>query len=406
MTNSTITAKYLLVLPWEIKYPGGVNQVVTNIYNEFQSHGQYQPILLVNEWENTKLTIKQNEGFITAKYRLRDPFDSKKPIKGFISYLFTAPARIYTLSKLLRNQKIEVVNPHYPTLAALNFSLLKWLGLFKGKLVLSFHGTDIANAALSVGIKRAWWKCLLGSADCIVTCSEYLAQKVVEFSPNNVCKIKVINNGVNYHKLIADDYACADTIEIDDNCRFILNIGSFERIKGQDVLIRAFKEINHQFPDVYLVLIGRSGEAEVYLKRLVKELGMCDRIKMIKDLQHKNTMAYLKKASLFVLPSRSESFGITILESGVFGVPVVASEVGGVMEILEQGKTGRLVPADDQSALSANILLLLKNPYESRIMASNLQNNVMQEFTWEKVYRQYVKIIEEKEDSELYKRQS
>ena len=382
---------HLFILPWDITHLGGVNQVVTNLYKEYESDGQCRPLLMVADWSQPALSLRREDGFDKALFRMRSPYDGKHPVFGFMRYLLGLPTVCAHLSGFLQHHRVTVINPHYPTLAILTFVVLKKLRLFKGKIVLSFHGSDIGNVINTPYLEKACWKYLIASADLVVTCSNSLAESVRSFSPH--CRLKIVHNGIDFDRLIKET---DPTFEIDPMLLkhpFILNIGTFEDKKGQDVLVRAFAKIHAFFPEHRLVLIGRSGETEKKINDLIAALGLDEFVVVVKDLPHQCVATYLKQAAMFVLPSRIEPFGIVVLEAGGFGLPVIASAVGGVIEILQQGVTGCLVPSDDVEALTEQVLFLLRHPAEAGRMAANLKEQVSNHFRWSQAYQQYIKEI-------------
>ncbi|HET9114326.1 MAG TPA: glycosyltransferase family 4 protein [Burkholderiales bacterium] len=384
---------HLFILPWDIAHPGGVNQVVTNLYEEYGSHGRWRPMLMIADWSYPAMALKREDGFDKALFRMLAPFDSKHPVRGLVRYLLGMPAQCIVLSRFLRRNRIAVINPHYPGLSTLTFVVLKKLRLFRGKIVLSFHGLDISNAMQSRHLEKACWKYLIASADSVVTCSKSLADQVVSFSPG--CKPVIVHNGIDAGRLGKEsDRSFRIDRKLSDH-PFILNIGTFEEKKGQDVLVRAYARIRAHFPAYRLVLIGRSGESENTIRGLIADCGLDEYVVIVKDLPHQYIAAYLERADMFVLPSRIEPFGIVVLEAGVFGLPVIATATGGVTEILEQGETGLLVPADDVDALAEQILFVLHHPAEAQRMAANLKRHVLMRFGWDEAYRRYVNEVGE-----------
>lgn len=384
---------YLFVLPWEITDLGGVNQVVINLCHEIQSHNHYEPVLLLNDWSAKKIQHSLSEGIKTGSFRLRSPHEPKAPVKNLLLYFVTAPLSLFKLFRFMRMHNIQVINPHFPGLNSLAFVWLKRLGLFRGKLILSVHGLDISNASKSQGMEKMWWKLLFRSADALVACSQSLAEAVCAFVPPCKNQIVVVHNGINVDRLTTGTDGVIDVDNLPPKQPFILNVGTFEHKKGQDTLIRAFREVHRVFPEFCLVVIGRSGKAEQSLQRLVAGLELSNHVVLIRDLPHPRVAAFLDKARLFVLSSREEPFGIVLLEAGVFGLPVIATAVGGVPEILEHDVTAYLVPPDDVSAMAAKIISLLETPAESKRLATNLRSHVAQNFSWERAYQKYIRII-------------
>lgn len=123
------------------------------------------------------------------------------------------------------------------------------------------------------------------------------------------------------------------------------------------------------------------------LKALIRELGLGDRVRLVPGLPHGQVLLLVEKAMLFVLPSRSEPFGIALLDA--FGVAVAASNVGGVPEFITHDRHGRLVDPDDAAGLAKEIAGLLEHESDRRRLAANLRHYVKEKLTRERAYRQY-----------------
>lgn len=382
---------YLFVLPWEPHHAGGVNQVVINLMDEMETQDLFQPLLLVQSWEDGKVRQATDGGRRMFYFRLREPWAQRASVKSLAGFLMELPSTLNQLNHLIRKKNIVVVNLHYPTLVGWNFILMKWLGLFSGKIIISVHGLDLQNALSSHGLTRLFWKMMLKSGDRVVSCSESLEKSILSFCPSS--KTIAIHNGIAPARLLAE-------MESDhsppshrlDGARYIINIGTFEHKKGQDVLIRAFSMIVDKFPDILLVLIGRDGPMRSELDALTGELGLANRVIMYRDMPHGKVSAIMSKAELFALPSRIEPFGIVLLEAGFFGVPVIATRTGGVPEIISDGENGILIEPDDAQALAREMAHLLENPAIGRALGELLRRDVMSCFTWEKACEQYLVI--------------
>jgi glycosyltransferase involved in cell wall biosynthesis len=108
--------------------------------------------------------------------------------------------------------------------------------------------------------------------------------------------------------------------------------------------------------EVALVLVGE-GPERPHVQALAAELGVADRVLCLGALPHFSE--WLGRADLFLLPSETESFGLAALEALACGVPVIASDVGGLPEVVRHGETGLLVPPGDPAALAAAVASLL-----------------------------------------------
>ena len=101
----------------------------------------------------------------------------------------------------------------------------------------------------------------------------------------------------------------------------------------------------------------------------------------------------MKQAKTFCLPSRAEPFGIAILEAGAYRLPVVASRVGGIPEIIIDGETGLLVEPDDTRALTAALDRVLSDADLARNLGERLYERVVGDFSWKRAYQQYRTLI-------------
>lgn len=386
---------FLFLLPWDLHHAGGVNQVVLNLAYQFSHNGDRQSKVLISSWEYVRPRSGDYSFVQTIHYRLRPPWGRNRPVKHLLMFVLLLPAWSMRLYRLLATNNVDVVNAHYPTLAVLQFALLKWLGLFRGRLILSFHGMDIAAASQTRGVERLLWWLALRSAHRIVACSEALCKQITTFAPAFSDKVTAIHNGIDIDLLTRerDTRYTLDARLIKQ--RYVLSIGTFEHKKAHDVLIRAFCQVAPLDPELLLVLVGGTGETRDELRSLIASLSLNDRVLLFEDVPHHRIASFIEKATLFALASRVEPFGIVILEAGVFGVPVVATRVGGIVEIIEHGVTGRLVPPEDVDALAAEIVSLLQDPNERKRLGERLRRRVMEEFTWTKAHEKYVALIGE-----------
>lgn len=176
---------------------------------------------------------------------------------------------------------------------------------------------------------------------------------------------------------------------IADHVPAVLGMGRFVNQKGFVYLIRAMALVRRQI-SVQLVLVG-TGPLREQLESEVRRLDLQD-VVHFPGFQ-KNSLKYLSRASVFVLPSLYEGLGLVLLEALAAGIPVVATRCpGGPNEIIEDGVNGLLVPVADEKALAASILRLLGDPSLRRsLVAQGLRKAA--EFPWEAHIRDYLNIF-------------
>jgi len=164
-------------------------------------------------------------------------------------------------------------------------------------------------------------------------------------------------------------------------------VGHLAPIKGQEEFIRAAAIIASQRADIDFVIAGedksRTGENRAAIEVLIAELDLGKRVHLTGWLDDVRDLLWA--IDLFVSPSRSEPFGLAIIEAMASGVPVVASLSEGAREIIEDGTTGRLVPIGDAEALAKVIAALLADPAERKRLSANAHLVAHQHFSLERM---------------------
>ncbi len=163
-------------------------------------------------------------------------------------------------------------------------------------------------------------------------------------------------------------------------------VGRIQPLKGFDVAVRALGLLEERAPDAHLVVIGGpsgpDGRAEEErLRTLVKAFGLKDRVHLLAPQPHELLSTFYRAADVVVVPSRSESFGLVALEAGACGTPVVASAVGGLTTLVDDGATGFLVETRDASAFADATAAILGDPQLAAAMGDAAARRAAR-YTW------------------------
>ena len=164
----------------------------------------------------------------------------------------------------------------------------------------------------------------------------------------------------------------------------ILFVGRIQPLKAPDVAIRALAELGRA--DAELVIVGGAsgtdGDIEVQLAhRLIDELALADRVRLVDPQPHHILSSYYRAADVVIVPSRSESFGLVALEAAACGTPVVASAVGGLLNIVHDGVTGLLVEGRDPARFARAMRQVLDDPAAATAMGAAAAVRARR-FTW------------------------
>lgn len=393
---SKTNAGYLFVLPWKLSYLGGVNQVVTNLAREMQRSGAFNPIILIADWDAVDPIAEETSGLKTVRWRLRS-FHNAMTIKEKIAFwIWEKKFRVQFQIFCERNQ-IVAINPHFPGPIAATIDRIIKNSKMAIPLIFSFHGSDLKQIEDESRTDISHWKNLLENAHGVVACSNDLSEKIVSFFGKAVSP-RVIHNGLD---VAAFGAMAKEPSNIGK--RFILNVAKFERKKGQDILIEAFAKIAGDYPDIDLVLIGKPDEFLPVLRELCATTHIESRVCFFPNMPHDQVANFFRQAVMFVLPSRQEPFGIVVLEAGAFGLPVIATNVGGVPEILTDKVTGRLIPVDDVPELENCLRSILDEPVQSQVMGRNLHDHVINNFTWISACQKYQSILNSCSAKQIHK---
>ncbi len=198
--------------------------------------------------------------------------------------------------------------------------------------------------------------------------SQYLKQLVLQSFPG--LKIKVINNGVDTTQFFPAKKPV--------NKPVILCTSRLAERKGVEYLVRAMALV----PKAKLILAG-TGILEPKLKQLVKQLHLSSRVKFLGMVPHDRLSSIYRQSSLFVLPSLSESQSNSLLEALATGLPVVATNIGGNPEIVNQSN-GILVPSANSYALAQAIIKLLKQ--------TSKKIDLEEKFSWQQTAKKYFQL--------------
>jgi glycosyltransferase involved in cell wall biosynthesis len=192
----------------------------------------------------------------------------------------------------------------------------------------------------------------------------------------------------------------------------LLFVGRVSPEKGVHILIEAFAQIADQFPDAelnlagpvislpYEYIVGISEEPEVAalaryyeedygitLQRMVEENNLTGRVHFLGSMAQTDLVKHYQSADILVNPSYSESFGMSLVEAMASETPVIATRVGGMVNIVDDNETGLLVERDDVEALVGALRCLLENGALRQQMGTTGRQRVIERFSWPQVAR-------------------
>jgi glycosyltransferase involved in cell wall biosynthesis len=203
-------------------------------------------------------------------------------------------------------------------------------------------------------------------------------------------KVSLIPNGIN-----PEDFKSSNV----DNFRrkfglndspFILFVGRLNAIKGPDLLLYAFRNLNETFNEYHLVFAGPDGGMLGELQEKVEEMKITNRVHFTGYLGREEKSSAYRAASLLAIPSRQEAMSIVVLEAGIMGTPVLLTDQCGFDEVERIGG-GKVISATVEG-LQKGLLEILKNPDNLKSIGANLKRHVIDNYIWEKIINKYINL--------------
>jgi glycosyltransferase involved in cell wall biosynthesis len=296
-----------------------------------------------------------------------------------------SPGGIYQLLRLaafLRRGKFEVVHTHDLWSNLMGVPAARLAGV---PAIISSQ-RDLSHFAWYQGVRRRLLRQIQRLSHVVLANATPIRDALIAedgFSPES---LRVIHNGVDTAKFQNGKRDRARLFPAAGEGALIVLVGNMHTdVKGHPWLIAASPAVVREFPETRFVFAG-DGESRPVFERQVQKLGL-ERSFMFLG-RRADIPDLLASCDLAVLPSKAEGLPNAMLEYMAAGLPVVASRVGGNAELVEEGVTGLLVPAQDSEALSVALLRLLRDPELARRLAAAGQQRATHDFSFERLIRE------------------
>ncbi len=349
----------IVILP-NVFWPhyGGVVTATHNVCKHLASDG-HKVSIVVHRSSQTLLKHESRDGYEIHRLRL----SSKSKLAR--AWIFpSALLQMYLLLRSLRPDIVHVQILHINTLYPLVLSYL-----LPYRLVLRAGGNDIHKFPVESKLMKFILLWGFRRAHQIQFNSRNLWEDAAPLLTQTRGEIVIVGDGADPDELVAEKEHCRPS-----GRRYIFAAGRLEHKKGFDILVDAFPG---------------DGEDMVLLRERIARLGLQSSVFLIGAMGRNELAALFHGSVLFVLPSRVEPVGIVTMEAMSTGMPVVATRVGGVPEIVEHGRSGWLVEPDERS-LAEGILRVLSDKDLMQSMSQAGMRRVRERFTWRHVTDQYL----------------
>ncbi|MBK12912.1 MAG: N-acetyl-alpha-D-glucosaminyl L-malate synthase BshA [Crocinitomicaceae bacterium] len=278
---------------------------------------------------------------------------SKYPLFDYPPYELVLASKMVEVA---RQQKLDLLHVHYAIPHASSAYTAKQILKHSGvhlPVITTLHGTDITllgkdpsfEPVISFAINQSDAVTAVSSSLRSDTYKLFGINRDIEVIPNFICPKHFVNLGSAHNR---SEFAREDEA-------LVCHVSNFRPVKRVEDVIRTFALVAEKRP-ARLLMVG-DGPDRPAAERLAREMDIADRITFLGKL--KNPLEALAIADLFLLPSESESFGLAALEALACGVPVVATEAGGLPEVIRHGVSGMMAPVGDVERMADDAAFLL-----------------------------------------------
>ena len=303
-----------------------------------------------------------------------------------------SPAGFYQLLRLswfLRRAKFDIVHTHDLWSNLLGVPAARLAGV---RAIVSSR-RDLANFDWYQSKRRGWLRRIQNLGGAVLVNATPIRDALIAEDGFKPGKLRVIHNGVDIEKFHTSRAERDELFPGVGKGKLIVLVGNMHTdVKGHPWLIRSAPAVVHEFPSARFVLAG-DGEQRPRFEEQVAKLALEQNFLFLG--RRADIPKILACCDIAVLPSRAEGLPNAVLEYMAAGLPTVASRVGGNSELIEDGVTGLLVPAEDSAALSDALLALLRDPALARRMAQSGQQFTIRNFSFERLVREVDELYSE-----------
>ncbi|MDD2807003.1 MAG: glycosyltransferase family 4 protein [Patescibacteria group bacterium] len=359
---------------------GGAQRYIFDLANEFKAKG-YQVAIAAGGDEELFDKLKQ-QGIQT--YQLKNLVREINPLKDIAAY--------FEIKKLLKNFAPDILH--------LNSSKAGVIGAMAGrhtgikKIIYTVHGF-VFNEPMSKLKKIIYvWaeKFSARYKNKLICVSEYDRQTGIQNKITNANKLITINNGIQKIDFNSTNEARLK-LHLPENKIIVGTVANFYLTKGLSYLIDASKTVITDWPDILFVLVG-DGRLRPSLENKISELGLKNSFILL-GRQPSDFYKLLKAFDIYCSASVKEGLSYTILEAMQAGLPIVATKVGGIPEMIQDKSNGLMVPPADKQALAGAIIELIKNKNLAATLGRQAKIDFENKFSLDKMIFKTEKVYRE-----------
>ena len=310
----------------------------------------------------------QRHGFLTSGFKIEGDF---------------GPVNILKLRRFFHRNRIQCVIANFNKVVRLSACAAKFMEY--PVLIIARNGLPIINNTFRYKYSYRFF------ADKVLTNTYAIKNRYLGYGWMGNDFIKVIHNGIDVRRGFEHPPSGDRLTAKSENHPTVSIIGRLVPQKGHRYFIESAKAIHTKFPHVQFLIVG-GGYLEAELKSYVCQLGIDQNVHFLGH--HDNVLSVLSKTDIMALPSEEEGLPNAVMEAMLLGKPVVATDVGGVSELVVHGKTGYIVDKGNVEQLTERIIHLLNHPERCREFGKEGRTRILNHFTLDKMLNQLEMFLE------------
>ncbi|MEM9907985.1 MAG: glycosyltransferase family 4 protein [Cyanobacteria bacterium P01_D01_bin.44] len=326
-------------------------------------------------WAHLRLIMQSPGRYIKA---VQLAWQTHQPgIKGTLYQLFYF-AEAGLLSSQICDRNIQHLHNHFGNSSCTVAMLASALGGFSYSFTM--HGPSIffepKHWKIDEKIKRALF---------VVCISDFCRSQAMVFSPYSMWdKMHIVHCGVNPSQFLPATHQGVGYR--------LLFVGRLAAVKGLPILLEGLRILKQAFPNIILTLVG-DGPDRTMLESQTAQLGLGEHVRFVGYKSQAEVRQYLQETDVFVLPSFAEGVPVCLMESMASGVPVIATAIAGVSELVEDGVSGYVIPPGNANLLAERIEALLRNPQLRETFGLAGRSKVTKEFNLSAEARRFCLVL-------------
>jgi len=380
--------KIALVTPYEYPYPGGVTEHVSHLDHWFREWGHEVKIIA---------PCSEDAGSVEDNVIRISKSITSVPFSGSVSRITLSPRIYRPVKRILKQEQFDVIHLHEPLMPTVPLFVLRHS---KTVNVGTFHAYR-EKRHLALETIHPMLQPLVDKLDAKICVSEAARELISRYFPGHYM---IIPNGIDVQHFGGPHVQPIE--KYNDGRPNILFVGRLEKRKGFRYLMRAYPYIVEAIPDARLIVVGaydKEGKEPFVRYARMHHLSS---VKFVGRVSPAELPRYYRTCDVFCAPSTGfESFGIVLLEAMAAGKPIVATNIPGYRNILDDGQEGLLVEPENEHALADAVIGLLRNPSLRREMSERGRRKAAR-YDWPIIARQilelYQQLVQKKAEARLY----